>query len=306
MTTVLAPLDYYTLIKVTGSDAQAFLQNQLSNDIKLVTETQSQLSSYSSAKGMMFANLRIFMREGNYYLRLASDTAEQVCKRLRMFVLRDDVQLTVAEDLTILGLAGPDSLSALEQAKLTAPTGTDEVSNNDTQVIRCLSATGEDRFELISHPALQETLSEFSANSEAYLAKQLRSGEAFISQATYEQFVAQNLNLELINGVNFKKGCYPGQEYIARTQYRGQVRSRTYLLSANADMPAGTALVTPNKEGEDSIGTIINSAKDGEQTIALAVVRNKSIEKQAFALLGQPDVVLNQIALPYSLAPEDA
>ena len=305
MTTVLAPLDYYTLIKVTGSDAQQFLQNQLSNDIKLVTETQSQLSSYSSAKGMMFANFRIFMRGGDYYLRLATDTAEQVTKRLRMFVLRDDVQLTAAEDLTLLGLAGPDSLSALELAQLTAPTEIDAVTeSNGTQVIRCLSAEGEDRLELITNNA--QTLGEHSADSEAYLTKQLRSGEAFISQATYEQFVAQNLNLELINGVNFKKGCYPGQEYIARTQYRGQVRSRTYLISANADMPAGSHLITPGKEDEDNIGTILNSATEGEQTIALAVLRNKSVEKQAFALQGQPDVALQNIDLPYSLVAEES
>jgi hypothetical protein len=305
MTTVLAPLDYYTLIKVSGNDAQAFLQNQLSNDIKLVTEAQSQLSSYSSAKGMMFANFRIFMRNGDHYLRLATDTAEQVTKRLRMFVLRDDVQLTVAEDLVLLGLAGPDSLSALAATELVAPTDIDAVTeSNGTQVIRCLSAEGEDRFELISNQALQETLSELKADSKAYLAKQIHSGEALISQATYEQFVAQNLNLELINAVNFKKGCYPGQEYIARTQYRGQVRSRTYLISANADMPVGSHLVTPGKE--DSIGTIINSARDGEQTIALAVIRNKSVEKQAFDLQTSPTTKLSTLTLPYSLEAEEA
>lgn len=305
MTTILAPLDYYTLIKVTGSDAETFLQNQLSNDIKLVTETQSQLSSYSSAKGMLFANFRVFVREGDYYLRLASDTVAQVTKRLRMFVLRDDVQFTVADDLTLLGLAGPDSLSALTSAKLAAPTETDAVTeSNGTQVIRCLNAGGEDRFELITSDS--QTLGEYSADSEAYLAKQIRSGEAFISQSTYEQFVAQNLNLELINGVNFKKGCYPGQEYIARTQYRGQVRSRTYLISGNADMLPGTHLVTPGKEDEDSIGTIINSAKVDGQTVALAVIRNKSVEKQAFALQGQTDVVLTALALPYSLVSEDS
>jgi len=253
----------------------------------------------------MFANFRIFMRNGDYYLRLATDTVEQVTKRLRMFVLRDDVQLTVAEDLVLLGLAGPDSLSALATAELSAPTETDEVTaSNGTQVIRCLSAEGEDRFELITNNT--EILGEHSADSDAYLAKQLRSGEAFISQATYEQFVAQNLNLELINAVNFKKGCYPGQEYIARTQYRGQVRSRTYLLSGNADMPAGSHLATPNKDDADSIGTIINSVTDGEKTIALAVVRNKSIEKQSFSLQISPDTELSVIALPYSLEVEEA
>lgn len=302
---VLTPLDYYQLIEVRGSDAKRFLQNQLSNDIQLLSDSRSQLSSYSSAKGMMFANFRIIQQGERYLLRIPSDVAEAVVKRLRMFVLRDDVHINPAEGTTLLGVCGPDSLSALVELGFTLPEEQDEVSQHQNQLlVRCLNATGEVRFELIATQAYADSLqNQMTGSSDDYLAAQLRAGEAFINTSSYEQFVAQNLNLELINGVSFKKGCYPGQEYIARTQYRGQVRSRCYLIGSDSPLTPGTVLFETGKTDGDNIGQVINSVPQDQHHLALAVIRNKVVDKNAVCLADGSAIALH--ALPYALTAPD-
>ncbi len=296
----LAVLDYYSIIQISGSDARAFLQNQFSNDISQLAENRSQLSSYSSAKGMMYANFRVVQHADGYWLRLSRDIASSVCQRLRLFVLRDDVQLEVVAQPVVLGVCGSEAERTLAQLKLAIPAATDEVACTDgIRVVKCLSAEGESRYELFSSDMSSLQAAPLAETATDYLRSQLRSGEAFISQATYEQFVAQNLNLELINGVSFKKGCYPGQEYIARTQYRGQVRSRTYLIQADTPLHAGQAITNPEHPDGDTIGTVINAC----DTLALAVIRNKHVEQGNIGLPGTGDNRIHALSLPYPLKP---
>lgn len=297
---IFTSLSFYRLVSVSGSDAANFLQNQLSNDIQQLSDSHSQLSSYSSAKGMMYSNFRVIKHGDSYLLRIPADIAEIVSKRLSMFVLRDDVHIRIEESLNILGLSGSSSLSALETLELDIPQDIDEVTNkNGIVTVKALAATDDTRFELVIPKNQMDDVQKLLQGNEAdYLASQIRAGEAVITESTYEQLVAQNLNLELINGVNFKKGCYPGQEYIARTQYRGQVRSRTYLIKYNADKPAGSELFEQNKTDGDSIGKIINCTTNATQNLALAVIRNKQAEKNTVCFAD--DTIVEILDLPYS------
>lgn len=313
MTSGLAPLPFYTVVSVSGADAGTFLQNQFSNDIKQLSDTTSQLSSYSSAKGMMYGNFRVLKQGDNYLLRLSTDTTETILKRLSMFKLRDDVSLTPS-DKVVLGVAGQNSDTLLKSLGLNAPSETDEVTQqNNIFVVRCVHRKECPRYEIYAPMDKAIELikkAEYTGvplmGSEAYLAQQIQDGEAIITEPTYEQFVAQMLNLELINGVSFKKGCYPGQEYIARTQYRGQVRSRTYVVSTNKQnvLTAGQDMFA---EGTTlSIGKILNAAKLGDDYIALALLRIKHFENSVlFTKYTNTQCRINKLNLPYSLTSKE-
>lgn len=286
---LLVPLSHYALIKVSGSDARQFLQNQLSNDVNDVSETHSQLSSYSSPKGMMYSNFRVLQRGDAYYLRLPAELADKVTKRLRMFVLRDDVRLEWDSELVALGLAGLETAELLAKAGLPAPQAIDDIAAEGAiQVIRTLSAEGEERFGILLPASDADAVwnqlvaaGATPADTNAWLVKQISAGEGVITEATSEHFVAQMLNLDLIGGINFKKGCYPGQEYIAKTQYRGKLRSRLHLIRIATEqlIPPGTHLIEPEHPEDESVGTVIQSASLGEYQLALAVLRLRQADK---------------------------
>lgn len=313
ITSGLAPLPFYTVVSVSGADASTFLQNQFSNDIKQLSDTTSQLSSYSSAKGMMYGNFRVLKQGENYLLRLSTDTTEAILKRLSMFKLRDDVSLTPS-DRVVLGVAGQNSDTLLKSLGLNAPSEIDEMTQQDNIfVVHCIHRKECPRYEIYAPMDKAIELikkAEYSGvplmGSETYLAQQIQDGEAVITEPTYEQFVAQMLNLERINGVSFKKGCYPGQEYIARTQYRGQVRSRTYVVSANEQNVLTTGQDVFAEGTTPSIGTILNVANTQEGCVALAVLRLKQSGNAELLVKDEKNAkryTIEKHEPPYSLTP---
>lgn len=312
----LAPLTFYSVVAVSGSDASQFLQNQFSNDIKLLSETKSQLNSYSSAKGMMYGNFRILKNGDIFLLRLSADTADTIIKRLTMFKLRDDVTLT-QPDVIVLGVAGENSDAQLKALGLPTPTETDGVSTQDEIcVVKCIHRDDSPRYEIYAPVEKAITLikkAEYAdvplVGSNTYLAHQIQDGEAVITEPTYEQFVAQMLNLERINGVSFKKGCYPGQEYIARTQYRGQVRSRTYIIKADKEDVLSEGQDVFAEGTTPSVGTVLNVANIENECVATAIVRTKQAQSSTLFVKDEQSHTehsLNTLPLPYSLEDEEA
>jgi len=231
-----ALLNRYGLLAVTGPDARAFLHAQLTNDIERLPADRSAFAGWCTAKGRLLATMRVIPSPEGFLLQLARDLAPAVAKRLSMFILRSKVKISDESARPQMGVwnvdwHGPD------------------VSWNGPDV-KVRVAAG--RFLMIG-PAVSGTC---AASEDAWAVEEIRAGRPLITAATQDMFVPQMVNLEKIGGVDFQKGCYPGQEIVARAQYRGEVKRRMVRLPA----PAGSHL----KPGEEFNGGTVVDAAGGE------------------------------------------
>lgn len=257
-------LPFFAVIRATGDDRASFLHGQLSNHIEVLAEGEACYATYNTPKGRVIANMIVANSGGELLLVLAADLAEAVVKRLRMFVLRAKVSFEILENH---GAAGrlPEGIAPHPAAEpqLSFPfhlsDGLIEIPLPHGGVF----LTGETA-ALPAHDAAAEN---------AWKLHEIRSGYPWICAATKESCVAQMLNQHTIGGVHFKKGCYPGQEIIARAQYRGQVKRGLAVLSGGS-VEAGAAVLQDLAEA----GTVINCADAPEGRLSLAVIKHSAAE----------------------------
>ena len=251
--TCFTPLKDWSCISVIGSDAVDFLQNQLTNSVKSITNTpaasiatphqQNRFAGYCSAKGRLMASFWITRQdtavgganvEGTesqpaFYLFISKDLAATLAKRLSMFVLRSKVKVVdLTESIDIYGYAAETNEPRDELSKMVAMSGiiTAElpaVSINQVQTKRYLLAV----------PKTQAMGEVHDAALQAWNWLEIQSAIPRITQATFEQFVPQMINMESLKGIDFQKGCYPGQEVVARSQYRGTIKRRLQVAHLN-------------------------------------------------------------------------
>jgi len=328
--TIICDLGQFGTLLVSGEEAQSFLQNLLSNDIREVSNTRAQLSSLNTAKGRMLATMLIWRQGDDYLLQLPRMLCEPVRKKLSMYVLRSKVKITDASDEIIsLGLSGANAQEILrthfgelpqEQLTLTVRPelveGEDSISEKASTssartdiLIDSVMRISDTRFQVnttAQHaPALWERLSQHAqpVGSACWDWLNIRSGIPAILPKTQEQFVAQMVNLELIGGVNFKKGCYPGQEIVARMQYLGKLKRRMYMAHlVSSDAPqAGDELFSTDMEGQSS-GMIVNAAPaPGGGYDVLASVQSSSHNTQTVHWKSLQGTALKFLPLPYPL-----
>ena len=257
-------LPFFAVIRATGDDRASFLHGQLSNHIEVLAEGEACYATYNTPKGRVIANMIVANSGGELLLVLAADLAEAVVKRLRMFVLRAKVSFEILENH---GAAGrlPEGIAPHPAAEpqLSFPfhlsDGLIEIPLPHGGVL----LTGETA-ALPAHDAAAEN---------AWKLHEIRSGYPWICAATKESCVAQMLNQHTIGGVHFKKGCYPGQEIIARAQYRGQVKRGLAVLSGGS-VEAGAAVLQDLAEA----GIVINCADAPEGRLSLAVIKHSAAE----------------------------
>ncbi len=304
------PLPQFGVIDVAGDDAATFLHSQLTNDIEHLDAASARLSGYCSPKGRLLGSFLAWRAGHGVRLLVSKDVQPAVQKRLSMFVLRAKAKLTDASDtLAVVGFAGDvrDVLSGIFDAlpdgvhvKVDGPAGT---------LIRVPDAAGRKRYLWIGPraevdarvAALGGTLPVVSPAVWDWL--DIRAGEPRITQPAVEQFVPQMVNFDVIGAVNFRKGCYPGQEIVARSQYRGTIKRRTALAHVAGEtdtVHAGVELFHSDDPGQPC-GMIVNAAAapaggvDALVEIKLAALDNGTVH------LGSADgPVLAFDALPYA------
>ena len=271
----IARLEQYGLLQVAGEDARAFLHAQLTNDVENLAPATARYAGWCSAKGRLLATFLVVPCPGGFLLQLSRDLVPTVAKRLSMYVLRSKVRISDAsEEWLQYGLweTLPGGDLSVTQAKDRIEVG-----------------IGAERILLITKaPQSADTAAEEWALAE------VRAGRPLIVLATQDQFVPQMVNLELAGGVDFQKGCYPGQEVVARAQYRGAVKRRMVRLRGAALQP-GQEIYSDDAPGQAS-GTVVNAAGDE----SLAVLQLAAIEAKA-PLRAQPQAAaLEVLPLPYS------
>jgi len=281
----IAKLDQFGLLQVTGEDARAFLHAQLTNDIENLAPGRAQYAGWCSAKGRLLATFLVVPSAAGYLLQLSRDLAPAVAKRLAMFILRAKVKLTdVTEQWVQYGLWGAAPLAAMG---LSAPADDLETIGEKEAI-----AVRIDAERILVLASSSRMTSDVSADD--WMLAEIRAGRPLVVQATQDQFVPQMVNLELAGGVDFKKGCYPGQEIVARAQYRGAVKRRMYRLRGGPLLP-GQDLYSDSAPGEAS-GIVVNAA-GGE---ALAVLPIAAVESGSPIRVQPQGAVLEPLALPYA------
>ncbi|MDB5804615.1 MAG: ygfZ [Betaproteobacteria bacterium] len=288
----VAPLPDWGLIHATGADAQSFLHGQFTNDMLALAADGAQWNGYCSAKGRLYAAFLVWRDGGDgFYLAAERALLPGLVKRLRMFVLRAKVVLEdVSASFHIQGLVGPD---------MPAPMS---VSRKDHATLIGLPPVhGVARSIAVSAKAATLESELVPGTADDWQRLMIHAGEVWITPATQEQFVPQMVNLDAIGAINFKKGCYPGQEIVARAHYRGAVKRRAYLAHVEAEAKAGDALFATDMNGQES-GLVANAAPaPGGGSDVLAVIQIQS-HAQAQIHLGAADgPQLHFAELPYTI-----
>ena len=293
----------YGLVSVTGDDARSFLHAQLTNDVEHMAADQARLAGWCSAKGRLLASFIVVPCPQGFLLQLAADLAPAVAKRLSMFVLRSKVRISdLGSAYAQLGVWGAGAAARL--AELGLAIGEAPMAAAAAGALAAVRM-GQDRFLVIGPTTelerFESDLAAAAAVEDEWAVREIRSGRALIRQATQDLFVPQMVNLEALGGVDFKKGCYPGQEVVARAQYRGQIKRRMVRgrVDAAADATPGASLYSDDLPGQAS-GTVVDSAAVSGGKELLAVVPIAALEHQAAVRLAPGGPTVEILALPSS------
>ncbi len=304
---ILCDLSESGLLRVSGEDAQTFLQSLLSNDIREVNGQRAQLSSLNDPKGRMIASFLIWRDAEDYLLQLPRVLCEPVRKRLSMYVLRAKVKISDAsDDFVLLGLAGAAASGVVQSLGHGVPADNHAVLSENGRSLMRLDAN---RYQLClspeAAPALWTQLAAGlkPAGNACWNWLSICAGIPVIEPATQLQFVPQMINFEVIGGINFKKGCYPGQEIVARMHYLGKPKRRMFLAHVDGDAAPqpGNSLFSADM-GAQPAGMVVNAAAAPEGGYdVLAVVHIASHDNQTIHLSAQDGPPLMFRDLPYAL-----
>lgn len=313
----VAPVTNLGLIAVAGEDAASFLHSQLTNDVEHLGTQEARLAGYCTPKGRLMATFLMWRDPDNIYLQLPRTIQAPLQKRLTMFVLRAKAKLRDAthEDATgaLIAVGGAKAADALVGHAGPLPDAPwRKLDGEAGAVIRLPDAFGQPRYLWVTTPAraigalpqLSETLA--LGGNAAWALSNIHAGLPQVTQPTQEQFVPQMINYELIGGVNFKKGCYPGQEIVARSQYLGKLKRRMALATLpDAAARAGDEVFASDDPSQPS-GMIVNAAPNG-QGGADALVEIKLAALEHEVRHGAPGGALLQfLSLPYALEAAEA
>jgi hypothetical protein len=308
------PLTQFGVVDVTGDDAATFLHSQLTNDTQHLDAANARLAGYCSAKGRLLASFLTWRTGETIRLLVSKEIQPAVQKRLSMFVLRAKAKLVDASaNLAVVGLAG-DVRPALSHVFDAIPDGVHvKVDGPAGSLIHVPNAAGRLRYLWIGPkadvearlPLLEGKLARVSPAVWDWL--DIRAGEPRITQPVVEQFVPQMINFDVLGGVNFRKGCYPGQEVVARSQYRGTIKRRTSLANVAgelANVAAGAELFHSDDPGQPC-GMVVNAASAPEGGVDMLVELKLAALEAGSVHLGAADgPALTFLPLPYSLPTE--
>ena len=303
--TVLCDLSQFGTLKVSGEDAQTFLQNMLSSDVHEVSDQHAQISSLNGPKGRMLATFLIWRTGADYFLHLPRSLCAPIHKKLSMYVLRAKAKIeNVSEQQICIGLAGEGATALLQQHFGSVPQNAMDAGQSDNAGVICL---GTQHFQINTTPQHAPDLwqklrtAARPAGSPCWDWFNVHAGIPVITPATQEQFVPQMANLDLVGGIGFKKGCYPGQEIVARMQYLGKLKRRMYLAHIESEtvQQPGDELFSADMEGQAS-GMVVNATPaPGGGCDLLAVVQISSRETQAVHVQSLQGATLDFMPLPY-------
>ena len=268
------PLAHFGLLRFSGADALSFLQGQLTCDVQQVTPSSAQYGGYCSPQGRLLASFLLMLTPQGYLMLLPADLCEPTAARLKKFVLRSQVRIEREQAVRAIALGGPGAAAVLGKT-------TGQPPGRPLEMVFYPSATllrlpGDAFVALVPSNEIGPVWSAMAslavpAGSGAWDWLQVRSGIPWITAPTQDQFIPQMVGLDTIGGISFEKGCYPGQEIVARTHYLGEVKRQLRTGHVNDVAHAGDVLVA----GGRSRGVVVNAATSpdgGSDLLAVAQI----------------------------------
>jgi hypothetical protein len=280
----LIPLPNTNIITISGDEADSFLQNMLTNDVNALTNNQVQLTGLCNPKGRLLAIFWLIKRTQDFLLVLPAELAAPIAQRLTMFKLRSKVDIVVSDTLRAVGLQNPDQkIIALPQHKLDATeTAQGLILKLTDSASNYLLIAEEDEVDAISNWLTQGWQ---LANQAQWQLEDIHAGIPAVFNDSKEQFTPQQVNLDLVGGVSFKKGCYPGQEVVARLHYLGTPSRRMFLAKFEAaSLPAPNTAVS-DKEG-NTIGHVVQAQFDENKQVLCQLSMKLSSADEAAQIEG--------------------
>ena len=298
-------IKHLNLLKISGDDCATFLQGQLTNDLNTL-EGQWHYSGYCNPKGRLLALLQIWRDQQGFFALVEQSLCEATIKRLRMYVMRSKVTIEVVDSAAIYGFDGLASLHNEFPDLVSADTSAGAVNGVSQNGDRWLLKHGQ-RVMLIDPAGDLVANSKNVGSGEQWLAAQILEGRPRVTKQSYEMFIPQMLNLDVLDGISFKKGCYTGQEIVARMHYLGKLKQRMFVCDISAladpdidsdpapDISIGQKIFA-DRECSKSVGNIVSYVPGGKAL--LAVLRLDALHD----LYLQPNLMLNKASSqPYQL-----
>ncbi|HSB26005.1 MAG TPA: folate-binding protein [Burkholderiaceae bacterium] len=283
----------WALLRASGADAASFLQGQLTQDVAGLPSGEARLGGYCSPKGRLLASFVVWrMADDEFGLLCSTDLADAVRKRLSMYVLRARCRVEHASDWAVFGCAGSEG---------TDGPGSWQARQHGAQWLIGLPSVDRVARWLLVQPATAPLPERPALDLLTWRWLEVSSGVPRITAATAEQFVPQMINFELVGGVHFQKGCYPGQEVVARSQYRGTIKRRMHLFATTGAVHPGQELFHSDDPAQPA-GMVVNAAElAGRGTRLLAEVKLAALDGGSLRLGGADGPLLQRLPLPYPM-----
>ncbi|KNZ31525.1 MAG: folate-binding protein [Methylibium sp. NZG] len=299
-------LGHLGVVRARGADASKFLHGQLTNDFSMLGLSQARLAGFCSAKGRLQASFIAFkLAHDDVVLVCSASVLAATLKRLSMFVLRMQCKLSDATaELAPHGLVGPTAAAVLVDMQVW-----EKREQNGASVVRLPDVNGVARAMCVGTMALHSSP---ALALDGWRWLEVQSGLPTIEAATVDQFVPQMLNYELVGGVDFKKGCYPGQEIVARSQYRGTIKRRMFLFEVDRNDAGGVVAagqeVFHSADPGQPAGMVANAAPrpDGAGSSLLVEVKLAALQGGSLHLGSPQGPLLRRAELPYEVTLETA
>ena len=295
----VATLEHLGVIRAVGEDAVKFLHGQLTQDLALLPVGQARLAAFCTPKGRMLASF-VLVKHSNeeVWMVCSRDVLAPTLKRLSMFVMRAKVRLTDASaDLRLCGLLGRATIAAADAAGATSPWTA--VAAGPAHAI-ALYPAGKTGRQLWIAPLDAPLPQGDTVRAQDWAWSEVASGVATVSAPLAELFVPQMLNYESVGGVSFKKGCYPGQEVVARSQFRGTLKRRTYLAHSSAALQAGEELFAGG-DFEQPVGVVVQAAQQPDGVAVALLCLQTSADMRTLCSQQARDLQITVLDLPYAL-----
>lgn len=304
----LMTLDDWALATITGADSEKYMQGQVTADVSQMTEDQHLLAAHCDAKGKMWSNLRLF-RDGDGFAWIERRSVrEPQLTELKKYAVFSKVTIAPDDERVLLGVAGFQARAALANLFSVLPSKEKQVIREDATTLLWFEHPAE-RFLIVTDEATANMLTDKLRgeaelnNSQQWLALNIEAGFPVIDAANSGQFIPQATNLQALGGISFKKGCYTGQEMVARAKFRGANKRALWLLTGSASrLPeAGEDLELKMGENWRRTGTVLAAVKLEDGQVVVQVVMNNDMEPDSIFRVRDDANTLHIEPLPYSL-----
>lgn len=304
----LMTLDDWALATITGADSEKYLQGQVTADVSTLAANQHLLAAHCDSKGKMWSNMRLFHDKEGFAWLLRRSVRETQLRELKKYAVFSKVTIAADDERVVLGVAGFQARAALANLFSTLPESENQVVQEGETTLLWFAHPAE-RFLLVTDAATAEMVTEKLRgeaqlnNSQQWLALNIEAGLPVIDEANVAQFIPQATNLQALGGISFKKGCYTGQEMVARAKFRGaNKRALWYLAGTASRVPeAGEDLERKMGDNWRRTGTVLAAAQLDDGRVMVQVVMNNDMEPDSVFRVREDANTLSIEPLPYSL-----